>query len=391
MNEFNGVLFRNVRPVSIPDAADDSPIDILIDDNGRIASSDAFETLPSGAKAVECNGAFVSPGWMDLHAHIYHGVTDSSVRPSDCGLSHGVTTIVDAGSAGERNFPGFREYIVDAAAERIHALINIGSIGLVAGNDNSEVPALSALDLDRTLVMIDKHRDVIKGVKVRASRQVVGDMEMLPVCFAKQAAALAGLPLMVHIGVPPCFVEGILDLLTPGDIITHCFHHKAAGTSLLNNPPLFERCRNAADQGIIFDIGHGRSSFSFPVADYCLSRDFLPTTISTDIHLGNINAAVVDFAHVLSKFLSLGMTAQEIVSRATLAPRKALNLPCTAFLKPGTPADLTIFDIEDADAVLPDSKGVPRPITRLFAPRWAILGDKLVRAGRRELPVRDIK
>ena len=114
-------------------------------------------------------------------------------------------------------------------------------------------------------------------------------------------------------------------------------------------------------------------------------------SIYADIHLGNINAAVVDFAHVLSKFLSLGMTAQEIVSRATLAPRKALNLPCTAFLKPGTPADLTIFDIEDADAVLPDSKGVPRPITRLFAPRWAILGDKLVRAGRRELPVRDIK
>ena len=129
---------------------------------------------PEGVRRIEAQGAYVSPGWTDLHAHVWYGGTDISIRPSLCGVERGVTTIVDAGSAGEANFHGFREYVIEPARERIKAFLNIGSIGLVACNRVSELIDMRSIDLDRTIACVEANRDVIIGIKVRASGVILG-------------------------------------------------------------------------------------------------------------------------------------------------------------------------------------------------------------------------
>jgi len=383
MSRHTNVLVRNLRPIGFDAIVSHTMIDVLIDENGLIAGVGSDQLTPVDTKVIDGKGAYVCPGWMDLHVHVYFGATDLSIRGEDCGLNHGVTTLLDTGSAGEANFPGFRAFIAQPAPERIYALLNIGSIGLVAANRVSEVPCLAALSLDRTLDCIESNRDLILGIKVRASRQVLGALDMLPVKLAKKAAELTGLPLMVHIGDPPALVEDILDILTPGDIVTHCFHGKAAGTSFANNKPLLERARQAVRDGVIFDVGHGRSSFSYEVAKECMEQGFIPQTISSDLHVGNLNKGVIDLASVMSKMLALGMPLEDVITKTTVAPRAAVKLRDKGFLSPGEPADLTLFDVENEDEVLIDSHGQSLRVEKMISPRLSILGTNVVPAARR--------
>ena len=130
--------------------------------------------MPEGTRKIASAAPSVSPGWVDLHAHVWYGGTDISIRPALCGVERGVTTIVDAGSAGEANFHGFREFVIEPARERIKAFLNIGSIGLVACNRVSELIDIRSIDIDRTLACVEANRDVIVGIKVRASHVILG-------------------------------------------------------------------------------------------------------------------------------------------------------------------------------------------------------------------------
>src|SRR5690606_5798597 len=208
------------RAIGLP-AADT----IHVGDDGLLRADAA-----AGAETIDCGGAWLSPGWCDLHVHVWHGGTDISVRASEAGRGSGVTALADAGSAGEANFHGLREYVIDPAAETIRAFLNIGSIGLVACNRVSELIDMRSVDVDRTLEVIEANRDVICGVKVRASGVIVGAWGITPAKIAKRVAEIAGLPLMVHIGEPPALIDEIFDILGPGDIITHCFNGKKAGS-----------------------------------------------------------------------------------------------------------------------------------------------------------------
>jgi dihydroorotase len=380
MSDGRSTLLRNLSPVAFTDRPSGGRLDVLVDAAGRVAAVDRLAASPPGATVIDCGGAFVSPGWMDLHVHVYHGVADLSIRPADCGLAHGVTTLADAGSAGEANFPGFRTHIAERAAERIVAFLNIGSIGLTAAGRVSEVPCLSGIDVDRTLARIEENRDLIRGVKIRAAANVLGDLGMLPVRLARKVADLARLPLMVHIGAPPAFVEDLLDILRPGDVLTHAFHAKTAATSLTADHRLFERARAAAREGLVFDVGHGMTSLSFSVAAHCLAEGLAPTVISTDLHTGSHGRAVVDLAHVMSKFLALGMTIEEVVARVTVAPRRVVDLPASGFLSVGAAADLSVFDVVHRDLALADNAGETRPAKGLFVPRFAVLGSAVVPA-----------
>src|SRR5690606_6550991 len=179
---------RDARAVGFDGVAHGARLDVLIDSEGRIAGTGTGIAIPAAAEIIDGGGAWLSPGWADLHTHIYYGGTDISVRPRQCGLGYGVTTLVDAGSAGEANFAGFREYVIEPAPERIRAFLNIGSIGLVACTRVSELVDIRSVNVERTLAVVEANRDVICGVKCRASHVILGSWGITPVRLAKKVA-----------------------------------------------------------------------------------------------------------------------------------------------------------------------------------------------------------
>ncbi|TPJ31613.1 amidohydrolase/deacetylase family metallohydrolase [Mesorhizobium sp. B2-7-2] len=374
------LLIRGGRPVAFGDRFGPA-IDVLVDKDGRIAEIGSMIGAGDDVKVVEANGAFLSPGWTDLHVHVWYGGTDISIRPQQCGAARGVTTMVDAGSAGEANFHGFREFIVEPAQENLYAFLNIGSIGLVACNRVSELIDMRSIDIDRTIATIEANRDVIVGLKVRASHVITGGWDLTPVKLAKKLGRIVKLPVMVHVGEPPPLYDDILGLLTEGDIVTHCFNGKAGG-SILEDDDLYRLAEDAASRGIVLDVGHGGASFSFDVAKAALERGLPPKTISTDLHNRSLDGTVWDMATTMSKLLSLGMAFEDVVTASTVAPRRAIRLPADSLLEKGKPAEFTLFELVDAELTVKDSQGATSVLNQLFEPRYAILGANAIEAHR---------
>jgi dihydroorotase len=375
------LLLSGVRPVAFPPSQPSGPVDILINATGVIEAVGTGLQAPAGTQMVNGNGAFVSPGWTDLHAHVWYGGTDISIRPSVCGFERGVTTIVDAGSAGEAHFHGFREFVIEPARERILAFLNIGSIGLVACNRVSELIDIRSIDIDRTIACVEANRDIIVGIKVRASHVVLGSWGITPVKVAKKVAQILRLPLMVHVGEPPPLFDEVLQILAPGDVVTHCFNGKAGG-SIIDDEDLFELAQRCAAAGIRLDVGHGGASFSFKVAEIAIKRGLLPFSISTDLHSRSLDTPVWDLGTTLSKLLAVGMPFEAVIEAATLAPNSVIGLPTDNLLAPGTLAEFTVFELSEADLDLTDSMGHQVRLKQLIEPRWTIVGAQAVRAGR---------
>ncbi|MBZ9799479.1 amidohydrolase/deacetylase family metallohydrolase [Mesorhizobium sp. ES1-4] len=374
------LLIKGARPVAFGDRFGPA-IDVLVDKDGRIAEIGSRIAVGHNVKVVEANGAFLSPGWTDLHVHVWYGGTDISIRPQQCGAARGVTSMVDAGSAGEANFHGFREFVIEPAQENVYAFLNIGSIGLVACNRVSELIDMRSIDIDRTIATIEANRDVIVGLKVRASHVITGGWDLTPVRLAKKLGRILKLPVMVHVGEPPPLYDDILGLLTEGDIVTHCFNGKAGG-SILEDDDLYRLAEDAAARGVVLDVGHGGASFSFDVAKAALERGLAPKTISTDLHNRSLDGSVWDMATTMSKLLSLGMAFEDVVTASTTAPRRAIRLPSEGLLEKGRPAEFTVFDLVDAELTVKDSQGVTSLLNQLFEPRYAILGANAIEAHR---------
>lgn len=372
-------LLRNVVPIGFPDAATGGPVDVLMQD-GRVALVQPA-IAADGADTIDGRGAYVSPGWTDLHAHVWHGGTDISLRPSLCGLGRGVTTIVDAGSAGEANFHGFREFIIDTARERIFAFLNIGSIGLVACNRVSELMDHRSINVERIIATVEANRDRIIGLKIRASGVILGSWGMAPVRIAKKLSRILKLPLMVHVGEPPPLYDEVLEVLGPGDIVTHCFNGKA-GSSLLEDEELFALVEGCAARGILLDVGHGGASYSMKVAAAAIRRGLMPNTISTDLHLRSIDRPVWDMATTMSKLLAAGMPFERVVAAVTTAPAAILGQSASFRLAAGAEANFTVFDRVAASQAVIDANGDTAVLSEMIEPRHAILGTHVVAASR---------
>lgn len=379
------LLIKGAKPVGFGAGLDQSSVDILVENDGGIAEIGSMIAAGDDVNVVKANGAYLSPGWTDLHVHVWYGGTDISLRPEQCGAARGVTTMVDAGSAGEANFHGFREFIIEPARENVYAFLNLGSIGLVACNRVSELTDMRSIDIDRIIATVEANRDVIVGLKVRASHVITGGWDLTPVKLAKKLCRILKLPLMVHVGEPPPLYDDILGLLTEGDIVTHCFNGKAGG-SILEDDDLYRLAEDAGARGIVLDVGHGGASFSFDVAKAALERGLSPKTISTDLHNRSLDTSVWDLATTMSKLLSLGMAFENVVEASTTAPRRAIRLPADNLLERGKPAEFTLFDLVDADLTVKDSQGATSRLSRLFEPRHAILGAEAVAAHRHVPP-----
>jgi len=376
----DALLIANVKPVALGTVAGES-LDILIGGNGKIVKTGKNLSRDAGIQIIDGKGAWISPGWSDLHAHIWHGGTDISVRPIDCGVERGVTSLVDAGSAGEANFRGLREFIIEPAVERIKAFLNIGTIGLVACNRVSELSDISSIDIDRIVACYEENKDLIVGLKVRASHVITGSWGITPVKVAKKLGKILKIPLMVHVGEPPALYDEVLEVLGSGDIITHCFNGKL-GSSLIEDEDLFQLAERCQAEGIRLDIGHGGASFSFRVAEIAIRRGLMPFSISTDVHLRSMNQSVWDLATTMSKLLSVGMPFEAVVRAVTHAPAEVIGLDLDSPLKLGARGEFTIFDMVDSDLAVTDSLGYTSKLDRLFEPRFAIIGNQTFAASR---------
>ncbi|MBB4567287.1 amidohydrolase/deacetylase family metallohydrolase [Rhizobium leucaenae] len=375
------LLIANVKPMAFEQVAPGSVVDVLVGADGRVAEVGPSLAVSADVERIDGKGAWMSPGWVDLHVHIWHGGTDISLRPSECGVERGVTTLVDAGSAGEANFHGFREYIIEPARERIKAFLNLGSIGLVACNRVSELIDIRSIDFDRMLQVYADNSEHIVGIKVRASHVITGSWGITPVKLGKKIAKILKIPMMVHVGEPPALYDEVLEVLGPGDIVTHCFNGKA-GSSLMEDEDLFDLAERCAGEGIRLDIGHGGASFSFRVAEAAIKRGLLPFSISTDLHNRSLNFPVWDLATTMSKLLSVGMPFEKVIEAVTHAPASAIKLPLINRLAVGEQAEFTIFDLVESDIEAVDSMGDAAMLTQLFEPRYAVVGAEAFAASR---------
>lgn len=322
--------------------------------DGRIAATPASGVVAD--ETVDVTGLIVSPGLVDLHTHVFHG-QDLGLVPDEIAARSGTTTLIDAGSAGGHLFGAFRLASVDRAETRIRAFVNIASVGTTSIMLGGELKALYYSDEDVAAACVEANRDIVVGVKVRASADVGGENSPEALRRARRVADRVGLPLMVHLGPAPASVDEILDTLREGDIMTHSFTGWE-GNRVVENGELRASVRSARDRGVLLDIGHGGSGFSSLVARAMVEMGEAPDTISSDLHVYS-QPTIIDLPTVLSKFLSFGMPLADILARTTLAPARAVGLDTLGVgtLRQGTPADIAVFRIDEGEVEFGDGFG----------------------------------
>jgi dihydroorotase len=342
------------------------------------------EHLPAteAREVIDASGRYVTPGLIDVHVHVFPGVSFLGVEPDPTCLARGVTTVVDAGSAGADTFPGFRKYVIEVSQTRILAQLNISSQGMLSRHVG-EFALPEFADVDACCRMIEAHRDLILGVKVRLTKDSIVSQSagMSPLHRAREAADAAGLPIMVHPQTAWCdSLDDILKVMKKGDILTHTFHGSACGIMDGASGKVRASVLDAMERGVILDVGHGAGSFSWDIVETAMAQGVLPMTISSDLHTGNINGPVYDLANVLTKFLHLGLSLDEVLARVTSVPAETILMQDRiGTLAPGAWGDAVVFELREGTYNLEDSQGQVRTGLRSLEPVTVIRAGRVYR------------
>ena len=315
---------------------------------GKVAAVAAHIDGPAKEER-DVAGQIVAPGLIDLHTHVYWGGTSIGIDAAIIAERGGTTTLVDAGSAGPGNFLGFRHHVIEPSPVRILAFLNISFPGIFAYSPTvmvGECVDMRLLDLKECVRVIEEHRDLIVGVKVRVGRNAGGMNGAAPLDMAVAVAAETGLPVMAHLDDPPPSRNDVLSRLRPGDVLTHCFK-PFPNTPLRSDGEIWEEVLGARDRGIVFDLGHGARSFGFGVARGMLAQGFVPDVISSDVHVLNVNGPVFDLLATLSKFHCLGLDLPTLLRTVTCAPAAVLRRPDLGTLQVGAAGDATVIAVKE--------------------------------------------
>lgn len=348
----------------------DSVTDIAIN-HGKIVEIGKDITAPSERVLDLKSQHYISAGWIDSHTHCFARSPIYHDEPDLIGVKAGVTTVVDAGSVGALDIDEFYDLAMQAKTH-VYSFLNISKIGLIRQNELADMQDVDVALFDKSLA---KYPHFIIGIKVRMSRSVVGDNGVLPLIKAKEMQKKTGLPLMIHVGNNPPELDEIADLLTKGDIITHCFNGKPNQIFDKQNN-LRDSIKRAIERGVILDIGHGGESFSFAVAERAKCLDVYPNTISSDIYSKNrLQGPVFSLANVMSKFICLGYSKTRIIDSVTKNAAQILHLKNKGEIAIGYDADLTIFDVRKQTVLFTDSEGDVRECHEQFVPLASIVNN----------------
>lgn len=337
---------------------------------GKVAAVAPDLSAHTAQQVIDCRGHIVAPGMIDLHVHVFWGVSHLGIEPDPHCIAKGVTTAVDAGSAGADTFPGFRKYVIDVSATRLFAQLNISTQGMLSP-EVGELDDIRFVNVPRAIAMMEAHRDVILGVKVRLTKDAIVSQAagMRPLNLAREAADAVGLPIMVHPQAAWCdSIDDILAVMRKGDIMTHCYHGMTHGI-LDAQGRVRDAVLDAMDRGIVFDVGHGAGSFSWQTAEQALAQGVLPHTISSDLHHYNVNGPVYDLATTVSKFLYLGLPLEEALRRVTATPAQVIRMADQiGTLKVGAWGDAVVFERQTGQFALHDSRGEMRTGNQRLVP-----------------------
>jgi dihydroorotase len=335
----------------------DGIMDVAVRD-GRIAEVARSIDPARASKVLDATGLYVTPGIVDIHTHLFHttGLAgawagDNSVAPDSFSFRSGTTTMVDAGSAGWRNFETFRHTVIDRVETRVLAFINIASLGM-----STDVAEQQASDFDpaRVAALARKHRDVVVGIKSAHYQKP----DWSSVDRAIEAGKLADLPVMVDFGwfLPQRpYWQLVTERLRPGDISTHMYRGPVPYVD--ENGKLYDYLRQARARGVKFDVGHGNMSLVMRNAVPAIRQGFWPDSISTDLHGLSMNAPLLDMPSLLSKFLALGMPLDQVILRATWSAAEVIRHPELGHLTPGTAADVAVWRVLEGDFGFADAYG----------------------------------
>ena len=317
----------------------------------------------SAARVINVDGNIVIPGMIDLHTHVYEGINQNGINPDLAGIRSGVTTVLDAGSAGCYTFGGFPNYVVPNAKTNIFCMLHISRVGLAYQPDTSR---REDIDLAETVSVIKANRPLIQGVKIRAVGPGVPRMGVEMVRLAKQAATEGGVRLMVHIGdrsiaggdgTEPTITRQLLPLLDKGDIITHLFSGNP-GRIIDSDGKVIQEIIEAQHRGVFLDTAHGRQNFSFDVAKAALDQGVQPRSISTDMTPPGRMNTVHSMTEMLARFMALGFSLEDVIRMTTSNPAQALGMEDTlGSLAVGRPADISVLKEETGDWLFHDTEG----------------------------------
>jgi len=327
----------------------DEKMDVAILD-GKIATVALQIPEDKAKKTIHAQGLYITPGLIDIHTHVFWGTKPdayisnsyTSLPPDGFTFRAGVTTAVDAGSSGWRNFRVFKEQTIDRSKTRILAFLNIVGSGMKGGPIEQN---LGDMDAKLTAMMVKEYPDLIVGIKLAHYYGPEWD----PLDRSVEAGVLADIPVMVDFGghTPHLSLETLLmEKFRPGDIFTHCYANVRGRTSVVDeNGKVRPYVVAAQKKGIVFDVGHGGGSFLFTQAIPALAQGFKPNSISTDLHTGSMNGGMKDMLNIMSKFLNMGMTLNEVIKTATWTPAMVIKHQELGHLSVGAVADIAILNL----------------------------------------------
>ncbi|MHC4045519.1 amidohydrolase family protein [Bradyrhizobium sp. 23AC] len=329
------------------------------------------EAIPAerALKSIDASGKLVMPGLIDLHSHVYPYGSAIGIPADELVQFQGTTTVVSAGDAGVNNLAALRRFIVAQTRARMYAFVHIANNGLSAF-PAAELYNIDVAQTEACAMALAENADFLLGVKVRMSENVIYKHGLEPLKRGIQACEMCGWPakMMVHIGGVESkeLMSQILDLLRPGDVLTHAYsgapNMSNVFTNIVQEGKLLPAALAAKQRGVMFDVGHGGGSFDFTVAEVAIPGGCTPDTISSDIHVFSGNSPGIPFLpNVMSKFMTLGFTLEQVVAMATTAPAKIINrAPKIGTLQVGAPGDVAIMELVEGPVSFLDTRNNKR-------------------------------
>jgi dihydroorotase len=364
-----------------PAGGRDGVADVRVRD-GKIDAIDA-SLEAAGATVIDVKDHIVTPGLIDVHLHLMKGLGAFGVDPDIFGVGSGVTTVVDAGSAGHTLLNVFRNYVTDNAKTRVLNYINLSTLGGVSGPGYSILADPRLIDEDKIEIAVEANRDIIVGIKIMATGGALGSQGLKPLERARKLGDRLKLPLLVHIGeswtkdTAPVHIGDVLKYLRAGDIVTHMFTVHPGGL-LDANGKLWPQVREAKETGILMDVGHGLHNLNFDVARKVLDQGLHPDGVSTDGHRGNRAGPVYDLPTTMAKLMALGFSLNQVIEMATANAANLLGRTGDmGTLIVGQAADISVLKVEDREWKAIDSQKGTIPAHRVIIPVYAIRGDTI--------------